>query len=58
MTSIFLIISAPKNLKNSTFEMIIIPQTLSINNFGTTSAESINKHNVRKLIEYSLKNVL
>ena len=37
--------------------MPIIPQTLNINNLRTTSAKSINLHTIRKLIEYSLKNV-
>ena len=37
------------------FEMPIIPQTLNINNMRTASAKSINLHNIRKLIEYSLK---
>ena len=37
--------------------MPIIRQTLNINNFKTTSAKSINLHTIRKLIEYSLKNV-
>ena len=37
--------------------MLIIPQTLTINNFKTTSAMFISLHTIRKLIEYSLKNV-
>ena len=41
----------------SIFEMPIITQTLNINNLRTTSAKSINLHTIRKLVEYSLKNV-
>ena len=43
-------------LKNSIFEMLIIPQTLNINNSRTTRAKYISLHTIRKLIEYSLKN--
>ena len=39
------------------FEMPIIPQTLKINNMRTASAKFINLHNIRKLIEYSLKKI-
>ena len=46
-----------EKLKNSIFVIPIIPQTLNINNLGNTGAKSINLHNIRKLIEYSLKNV-
>ena len=42
----------------SIFEMPINPPTLNINNFRTTSAKSINLHTIRKLVEYSLKNVV
>ena len=38
--------------------MPVTAQTLNINNLGTTSAKSINLHNIRKLIEYSLENIL
>ena len=38
--------------------MSIIPQTLNINNLRTISAKSINLHTIRKLIKYSLKNIL
>ena len=38
--------------------MPIIPQTLSIKNLRTTNAKSMNMHVLRKLIEYSLKNLL
>ena len=38
--------------------MLIITQTLNINNLRTASAKSINLHNIRKLVEYSLKNVV
>ena len=37
--------------------MPIIPQTLSINNLGTTSAKSVDLHTIRKLVEYSLNNL-
>ena len=43
--------------KNSIFEMLIIPQTLNINNLRTTSAKSISLHAIRKLVEFFLKNV-
>ena len=52
-----LTLSAPEKLKNSIFEMPIITQTLNISNLRTTSAKSINQHTIRKLFEYSLKNV-
>ena len=51
-----LTLSLPGKLKNSIFEMPIIPQTLNINNSRTTRAKSINLHTVRNLTEYSLKN--
>ena len=37
--------------------MPITAQTLSINNLRTARTKSINLHTIRKLIEYSLKNV-
>ena len=52
-----LTLSLPEKLKNSILEMPIITQTLNINNFRTTSAKSINQHIIRKLVEYSIKNV-
>ena len=52
-----LTLSVPEKLKNSIFEMPIITQTLNINNLRTKSAKSINLHTIRKLVEYSLKNV-
>ena len=52
-----LTLSLPEKLKNSIFEMSIIPQILNINNSGTTKAKSIHLHTIRKVIEYSLKNV-
>ena len=55
---ILLTLSVPEKLKNSIFEISIIAQTLTINNLRTTSANSINLHTIRKLTEYSLKNVL
>ena len=38
--------------------MPIITQTLNINNVRTTFAKSTNLHTIRKLVKYSLKNVL
>ena len=52
-----LTVSAPEKLKNSIFEIPIITQTLNINNLKTTSAKSINLHTIKKLVEYSLRNV-
>ena len=52
-----LTLSVPENLKNSIFDMTIIPQTLNIHNLRTTSAKSINLHTIRELTEYSLKTV-
>ena len=49
--------SVPAKLKNSIFEIPIITQTLNINNLRATSAKSFNLHTVRKLVEYSFKNV-
>ena len=40
------------------FDIPIIPQTLNINNWKTARAKSINLDIIRKLIEYSLKNVV
>ena len=37
-----LTLSLPEKLKNSIFEMPIIPQILNINNSGTTEAKSIH----------------
>ena len=37
--------------------MPIVPQTLNLDNLRTTSAKSINLYTIRKLIEYSLKDV-
>ena len=50
-----LTLSLLEKLKNSIFEMPIIPQTLNINNSTTTRTKSINPHTIRELIEYSLK---
>ena len=52
-----LLLSVPGKLKNSTFEMPIIPQTFNVNNLKATNAKSTNLHTIRNLIEYSLKNV-
>ena len=53
----YLTLSVPEKLKNSIFDMSIIPQTLNINNLRTISEKSINLYPIRKLIKYSLKNV-
>ena len=53
-----LTLSVPEILKNSIFGMLIIAQTLNINNLRTPSTKSINLQSIRKLIEYSLKNLL
>ena len=53
-----LTLPAPEKLKNAIFAMPIIPQPLNINTLRTISAKSINLATIRKLIEYSLKNVL
>ena len=45
-------------LKNLIFEMTTITSTLNINNMRTTRAKYINLHTIRKLGEYSFKNVL
>ena len=49
-----LTLSIPVKLKNSIFEIAIIPQTLNINNWRTTRVKSINLHIFRKLIKYSI----
>ena len=51
----FLTLSVPEILENSIFVRPVIPQTLNVNNLRTTSAKSINLHTIRKLTEYSLK---
>ena len=51
-------LSVLEKLKNSIFEISIIPQTLNIDNSRTTSSKSINLDIIRKHIEYSFKNVL
>ena len=52
-----LTLSVLEKLKKSIFERLIIAQTLNINNLKTTSAKSISLHTIRKLIEYSFKNI-
>ena len=42
-------------MKNTIFEIAMIPQTLNIKNYRTKSAKSINLHIIRKLIKYFLK---
>ena len=54
----FFKINALFKMKSSIFEILIIPQTLNISNERTTSAKPINLDIIRKLIKYSLKNVL
>ena len=44
-------------MKNLIFEILIILQTLNINDFRTISGKSINLDIIRKLIEYSLKKI-
>ena len=51
-----LTLPVPEKLKKLFYEMLIIPQTLNINNFRTISAKFINLHTIRKLIKNSLKN--
>ena len=48
-------LSVLEKLKNSIFEISIIPQTLNITNYRTPSAKPINLDIIRKLIEFSLK---
>ena len=57
LLKLWLTLLVPGKLKNSIFEMPIITQTLNINNLRTTSAKSINLHTIRKLAEYSFKNI-
>ena len=52
-----LTLSVPEKLKDSISEMAIITETLNIHNLRTTSAKSINLHTIRKLVEYSFKNI-
>ena len=52
-----LTLSLREKLKKSILEIPIIPQTLNINSQRTRIAKFINLKIVRKLIEYSLKNV-
>ena len=53
----FLTLSVREKLKKSIYKMPIITQTLKTNNLRYTSANSINLHTIRKLVEYSLKNL-
>ena len=46
-----------EKLKNSIFEIPIIPQILNINNYRTTCTKCIILHIIRKLIEYSFKGI-
>ena len=49
----YLILSVLEKLKNSIFEIPIIPQTLNINKWRTTSVKSINLNIIRKLVTFS-----
>ena len=49
-------LSVPGKMKNSIFEMSIVPQTLNIKNYRTASAKTISLVIIRKLLEYSFKN--
>ena len=53
-----LTLSVLVKLKNSNFEIQIIPQSLNINNFKTANAKSINLRTIRKLTKYPLKHIL
>ena len=48
---------APGKMKNSIFQISMVPHTLNIKNWRITSAKTISLVIIRKLIEYSLKNV-
>ena len=50
-----LTLSVPEKLKNSVFEMPVIPQNVNIK-LENHKAKSINLNIIRKLIKYSLKN--
>ena len=52
-----LTLSVSEKLENSIFEMLIITQDLNINNLRTRSGNSINLHIIKKLVDYSLKDV-
>ena len=59
----WLTLSERKKLKNLIFEMLVIWQTLKMNNLRTlnmrtASAKSINVHNLRKFIKGFLRKVL
>ena len=53
----YLTLSIPEKLKKLIFEMPIIIQTLNIDNLRATNPKSINLNTIRKLAEYSFKNV-
>ena len=50
-----LTLSVPEKTKDLIFEMLIVTQTININNLRTTSTKSFNLHTIRELVEYSLK---
>ena len=56
--SFCLALTLPEKLKNSFFEIPIIPESSNINSLRTTSTKSTNLHTIRKLVEYSLENFL
>ena len=48
--------SVSEKLKNSVFEIPVIPENLNTSKLRTTNTKSINLHTTEKLITYSLKN--
>ena len=53
--TLYLTLLVLEKLKNSTFEMPMITQTLNMKNLRNISAKSINLHTIRNLVEYSFK---
>ena len=60
MSSFLYILTLPVlgKMKNTISEIPIIPQTLNINNYRTTSGKSINLDIIRNFMEYALKKVV
>ena len=54
--SFCLALTVPEKLKNSFFEIPIIPESSNMNSLRTTSTKSTNLHTITKLVEYSLEN--
>ena len=48
--------SVSEKLKNSVFEIPVIPENLNTSKLRTTNTKSIKLHTIEKLITYSLKN--